>query len=248
VNIPVKLYSATHERVLRFHLLHKECGTPLEYKRWCPKCNKEVAWEDVVKGYKLGEKYIPIEKDELEKIKLKTLKLIEIKEFVDAGQIDPLFVKKNYYIVPQEGAEKAYSLFREVLEISGKVAIGKVVLRGKEYVVAIRPYQKGLILSVLYYKDEILPVKELKELKKIVVVGEEELKLAKALIERMSGEFEFEKYKDRFREKVEKLIESKAQGLIVEEAGEEEEKPAGDILDALKASLKLVEKKKKNSS
>lgn len=247
VNIPVKIYSATKEKMLSFHLLHKQCNTPLEYKKWCPECKKEVKWEDVVKGYKLGEEYIPIEKEELEKIKLKTLKLIEIKQFVDIGEIDPLFIKKNYYVVPQEGAEKAYSLFKEALEITGKAAIGRVVLRGKEYVIVLRPYQKGLILSVLYYKDEIIPIKNLEELQKIVVVREDELKLAKALIEKLTSPFEYEKYKDRFREKVEKLIESKAKGISLEEGEEEiEEKPA-DILEALKVSLKLTEKKKKHS-
>ena len=245
VNIPIKLYSATKERAVKFHLLCPHCKTPLQYKRFCPKCEKEISWEEVIKGYKVGEKYIPLEKEELEKIKLKTLKIIEILEFVDAGQIDPLFIKKNYYLVPQEGGEKAFSLFREVLEITGKLAIGRVVLRGKEYVVAIRPYRKGLVLSILYYKDEVLPVEQLEELKKLVVVKEQELALARALIERMLGEFSLGKYKDRYKEEVEKLVEKKLKGEKVEEKEEDEEYAKGDIIDQLKATLKVLEAKKK---
>ncbi len=244
VNIPVKLYSATKEKSVKFHLLCPYCKTPLRNKRFCPKCEKEISWEEVIKGYKLGDKYIPLEKEELDKIKLKTLKIIEVLEFVDAGQIDPLFVKKNYYLAPAEGGEKAFSLFREVLEITGKIAIGRVVLRGKEYVIAIRPYRKGLVLSVLYYKDEIVPIEQLEELKKLVVVKEQELALARALIEKMLGEFSLEKYKDRYREEVEKLVEKKLKGEKLEEEEKEEEQAKGDVIEQLKATLKALETKK----
>ncbi len=244
VNIPVKVYSATKEKSVRFHLLCPYCKTPLQYKRYCPKCKKEIKWEDVVKGYKLGDRYIPLEKSELEKIKLKTLKIIEISEFVDAGQIDSLFIKKNYYLAPAEGGEKAFSLFREVLELTGKVAIGRVVLRGKEYVVAIRPYRKGLVLSVLYYKDEIVPIEQLEELKKLVVVKEQELALAKALIEKMTGDLSLERFKDRYKEEVEKLVEKKIKGEEFEEREEKEKQTEGDVIEQLKATLKALEVRK----
>ena len=246
VYIPVKLYSPYKERVVKFHLLCPDCKSQIVYKRWCPKCKKEVEWERIVKGVKIGDTVIPVSKEELEKIKLKSIKTIEITEFIDASQIDPLYIKKNYYIVPEEGAEKAYSLFKEVLELTGKAAIGRVVLRGKEYVVAIRPYRKGLVLSVLYYKSEVVPIENIEELQRLVVVREDELKLAKTIVEKMSSTFEWEKYKDRYREAIEKLLEKKLWKIEEgEEEGEEEEKREGDILEQLKASLKILEAKNK---
>ncbi len=245
VNIPVKVYSATKEKAVEFHLLCPNCKVPIEYKRVCPKCGREIKWEEVVKGYKLGERYIPISREELEKIQLKTLKLIEVVEFVDAGEIDPLFIKKNYYLVPQEGGEKAYSLFKEILEVSGKVAIARVVLRGKEHVVVLRPYQKGILMSVLYYRDEIIPIAQFEELKKLVVVREEELALAKMLIEKMSAHFSLGRFKDRYKEAVEKLVEKKMRGEEIEAMEEGEEERKGDILEELKASIKMIEQRRK---
>jgi DNA end-binding protein Ku len=247
VNIPVKLYKATKDKVVEFNVLCAKCHSPLEYKRWCPNCKKEVAWEEVVKGYKVSkDKYIVLTKEELESISLKTIKAIEIIEFVDAGQIDPLFVSKNYYIVPQEGGEKAYTLFKQVLELTGKVAIGKVVMRNKEYLVAIRPYQKGMLLSILHYKDEIMPMENLEELEKLVVVKESELKLAKALIEKLSGEFDLEKYSDEYSKALKALIEKKLEGKEIEVKEEEKKEEQVDLLEALKASVQLLEKKKKS--
>ncbi len=247
VNIPIAIYLAAKDRIIEFHNLCGKCHTPLTYKRWCPHCEREVPWNEIVKGYKISKgKYVIVEKKELEALQLKSTKAIEIVQFIDVGQIDPLFIEKNYYLVPQEGGEKAYHLFRNVLEITGKAAIGKVVFRGKEHLVAIRHYKKGLIMTVLHYKDEIIPIEELEALKRTVVIKENELKLAKALIEKLSGKFEIEKFKDEYIEAVSNLIKKKAAGeKVVEKPVKVEPTSSRDLMKALKASVEAVKKRKK---
>lgn len=247
VNIPVKMYIAAKDRIVEFHNLHATCKTPLGYKRWCPTCQKEVAWEDISKGYKIAKgQYVVIQKVELEALQLKSTKAIEILQFVDAGQIDPLFVERNYYLVPQEGGEKAYSLFKDVLETTAKAAIGKVVFRSKEYLVAIRPYQTGLIMTLLHYKDEVIPMETLEELKKLVVIRPEELKLAVSLIEKLTAEFDVSKYRDVYGEAITELIKKKVAGQeIVGKPLEIKPTPAADLMAALRASVEAMKKRKK---
>jgi len=249
VNIPVSLYVSSKDRIIEFHNLCGECHTPLQYKRWCPKCEKEVAWNDIVKGYKISkDKYVVIDKKELEALQLKSTKAIEILKFIDVGQIDPLFIEKNYYLVPQEGGEKAYYLFRDVLAATGKAAIGKVVLRAKEHLVAIRQYKKGLVMTILHYKDEIIPMEQIEALKKYVVIKEAELKLAKALIDKLSGEFKIGEYRDEYVKAVENLIKRKIEGKkIVEKPIEVKPTPKKDLMKALKASVESVKKRKKRT-
>lgn len=248
VNIPISIYVSSKDRIVKFHNLCGTCHTPLTYKRWCPKCEKEIAWNDIAKGYKISkDKYVIVDKKDLEALQLKSTKAIEIIQFIDVGQIDPLFIENNYYLIPQEGGEKAYSLFRDVLETTGKAAIGKVVLRAKEHLVAIRQYQKGLIMTILHYKDEIIPMNQIEALKKYVVVKEAELKLAKALIEKLSGEFNIENFKDEYVAAVEDLIKKKIVGQEIVEKPLEEVKATQpkDLMEALKASVETVKKRKK---
>ncbi len=142
VNIPIKIYKATESKTLSFKTLDKE-GHPIEYKRWCPICNREVDWKEIKKGFKVSkDKYVILEKEDFEKVKLRTTRTLEIEEFVDAEQIDPILIEKSYYIVPEETGVKAYSLFVEALRVANKIAIGKVVIRNKEYLVVIRAYKK----------------------------------------------------------------------------------------------------------
>ncbi len=246
VNIPIKVYRAAQSKAISFNNLHKECHTPLIYKRWCPKCEKEVAYEDIEKGYKITkEKYVVISKEDIEKLKLKTTKMIEIQEFVDASQIDPLYLEKSYYVVPEEMGIKAYSLFVEALRVANKIAIGKVVMRNKEYLVALRAFKKGLVMHVLHYLGEVKDIEEFSELKHLVTIKEEELKLAQALISKLTEkELDLSKFKDNYTEALMKLIKAKAEGkeIKVEEAPKEEVK---GLMEALKASVEAVERKKK---
>ncbi len=247
VSIPIKIYSATQPKEIEFKMVCGICGTPLEYKRWCPKCKKEVAWNEIKRGFKISkEKMIIIEKEELEKIKLPTTKSIDIQNFVDAAQIDPIHYQKSYYVVPDEGGIKPYSLFVEALRIANKAAIGKVVLKNKEYLVALRPFKKGLVMHVLHYLGEIRDINKLPELERLVVVTKEELELAKALISKLTeSEFDLSKFKDRYTEALKKLIKAKAEGKEFEVKAEVKAEEAKSLMEALKASVESVKKKKK---
>jgi len=247
VNIPVKVYTATVSKEISFKSLDKE-GHPIHYKRWCPICNREVEWNEIKKGYKISkDKYVIIEKSDLEKIRLKTTKAIEIIEFVDASQIDPLFYEKAYYVVPEETGKKAYVLFVEALRLTNKVAIGKVVMKNKEYLVALRAYKKGLVMHVLHYIGEVKNIEELEEIKHLVPVREEELKLAQALIQKLTEkEFDISKFKDSYTEALKKLIKAKVEGKeIVEVEEEKKEEKEKSLVEALKASVEIASKKKK---
>lgn len=229
-------------------MLCPDCNSMLQYKRWCPKCEKEVSWADIKKGFKISkERWIILEKEEIEKIKLPSTKTIDIQSFVDISQIDPIYFEKSYYVVPEEGGIKPYSLFVEALRLVNKAAIGKVVLRNKEYVVALRPFKKGLIMHILYYLGEIRDIEKLPELEKLVVVRKEELELAKALISKLTEEeFDASKFKDQYTEALKKLIKAKAEGKEFEMKVERPAEEARSLLEALKASVEHVGKKKKS--
>ena len=246
VNIPVKLYTATKSRGLKLQNLCGKCGTPIKHKRWCPKCEREVPWNEVVKGYKIAKgKYIVIKRSELERIKLKTTKTIEIVAFVDLASLDPILYQTTYYVVPEESGVKAYSLFVEALRLTGKAAIGRVVMKNKEYLVALRAYKKGIAMHVLHYLGEIRDIEELEELRGLVTISERELELARLLIEQLTKkELKLEEFKDRYTEALKKLIKAKAKGeeIKIEEKGEVHE--AKSLMEALKASLEAMKKKK----
>ena len=246
VNIPIKIYKAAESKTLSFKTLDKE-GHPVEYKRWCPICKREIKWQEVKKGFKIAkDKYIVLEKKDFEKIKLKTTKSIEIEEFIEAEQIDPIYIEKSYYIVPEETGIKAYSLFVEALRVTNKIAIGKVVIRNKEYLVAIRAYKKGLVMHILHYLQEIKPIEELPELKELVVVKDEELKLAQALIQKLAAkEFDLGKFRDAYTEALKKIIKAKVEGKAFEVEEKREVEEAKSLMEALKASVELAKKKKK---
>ncbi|MEM5773073.1 MAG: Ku protein [Candidatus Aenigmatarchaeota archaeon] len=247
VHIPVKIYTATETKEIEFHNLCPECLSPLEYKRWCPKCQKEVAWQDVKKGFKISkERWVILEKEEIEKLKLPSTKALEIQSFIDVSQIDPIFFQKAYYVVPEEGGEKPYSLLVEALRLANKAAIGKVVLKNKEYLVCLRPFKKGLVMHLLYFLREIKEIEELPELKNLVVVSKEELELAKALISKLTEEeFDASKFKDEYTEKLKELIKAKAEGKEIEVKAEERVAEAKSLMEALKASVEQAKKKKK---
>ncbi len=244
VSIPVKLYGAQKDRSVSFTLLHKECGTPIKYKKWCPHCQKEISSEEIVKAYEISKgQYVVLTEEDFAKLPLKSLKSIRIEGFVPAEQVlKPLLIRKVYYVVPDKGGEKAFVLLRRVLKEEGKVAVAKVTIRNKEYLAAIVPYKNILLLVLLYYADEIVPEAEL-PLVPEVEVSEEEVELAKELVRMMSKEFEHEKYVDEYRKALEELIRSKLEGkeIVIPETKPEEVK---ELLEALKATVAAVKKKK----
>ncbi len=245
VSIPVKAYPAVKEKGVAFRILHKECHTPLQHRRWCPRCNREVKLEEVERGFPLSKDLmVPVSQEELERLQLKTLKVVDIQGFVDAAEIDPLYYGSSYLLEPEEGGEKAYTLLRDILSQTGKVAVGRVVIREKEHVVVLRPYQKAILMVTLHYHDEIVSPEELENLKKVVVVREQELKMGQALIQQLMGEFRPEEYRDRYREAVMELVRKKMEGEAAPVVRAREVQATVDLMKALEASLEELKKKK----
>lgn len=240
VNIPINIYPATEITALGFRLLHKKDNTPIEYKRFCPKDKKEVAWNDIVRGLEIkkGEFYV-FTKEELDKIKPKKTESIEITEFVDSHQIDPIYFNKHYFVSPTSSKEKAYFLFNEVLRDSAKVAIGRFVMRDKEYVCAIESYKNGMLLTTLNYAYEIRDIKEIRELAEKPKLEKEEVELAKKIISRLySEEFEISKFKDTFAEELKEALKKKAKGIEIKEVKKPAKTKERGLMEALKASVK----------
>jgi len=243
VDIPVSLYSAVESQSLGFRLLCGKCKTPIKYQRYCPKCEKEVAWEDVVKGLEIGRgKYFVVDKETLKELRPEKTESIDLVEFVDAGQIDPIYFDSHYFAAPERKKEKAYFLFKEVLQTMNKVAVGTFVMKEKEHVCAISAYKKGLLLTTLNYAYEIRDINDIEVLKSAPKLKKEEEKLAKELISKLSeDEFDITQFKDTFAEELKKLLKKKAKGEVVKVEEEDEAakqaKPEKNLVDALKASL-----------
>jgi DNA end-binding protein Ku len=245
VNVPVKLYSAVSRKTVRFHQLNGKTGTRIAQKRVDPATGDEVNYEDLVKGYELTkESYVVITPEELEALDPEKSRTIDIEDFVDLADIDPVYYDHPYYLIPDKGAAKAYGLLLNAMRESGKVAIARVVIRTKENLVAIRPAPGNvLMMETMIFADEVVPPDEIEELPdaKELKASERELKMAQQLIDSLSTDFEPEKYHDEYREKVLELIERKAAGeeiAVQPEAPEPKKVP--DLMAALEASLAAV--------
>jgi DNA end-binding protein Ku len=245
VNVPVKLYSAVNRKTVRFHQLSGKTGHRIAQKRVDPTTGDEVAYEDIVKGYELSkERYVVITPDELEALDPEKSRTIDIEDFVDLGDIDPVYYDHPYYLVPDKGAAKAYGLLLNAMRESDKVAVARVVLRSKEQLVAIRPAPGDvLMMETMIFADEVVPPDQIEDLPdaKELKASDRELKMAQQLIDSLSSDFEPEKYRDEYREKVLELIERKAAGeeiAVQPEAPQPKKVP--DLMAALEASLAAV--------
>jgi DNA end-binding protein Ku len=244
VNVPVKLFSAVSRKTVRFHQLNAQTGHRIAQKRVDPVTGEEVPYENLVKGYELTrDRYVLISPDELEALDPERTRTIDIEDFVDLADIDPVYYDHPYYLVPDKGAAKAYGLLLNAMEASEKVAIARVVIRSKEALVAIRPAGELLMMETMIFHDEVVPHDELDDLpdSKDLKVSDREVQMAQQLIDSLSGEFEPEKYRDEYRDKVLDLIERKASG---EDVVVQPEAPAPakvpDLMAALEASLAAV--------
>ena len=240
VNIPVKLYSAVSRKTVRFHQIDAESGQRIRQMRVNPD-GEEVPYEQIVKGYEIGpDRYVTINPDELDSIAPEKSRTIDIEDFVDLEEIDPIFFDHPYYLAPDKGAAKAYKLLVDAMEESGKVAIARVVLRSKENLVAIRPRDGVLAMETMLFADEVIDPDSFDELADGAKgkTSERELKMAQQLIESLTAEFEPDKYRDEYRERVLEMIERKAQGETIKiEAPAEEPKKVPDLMAALEASI-----------
>jgi DNA end-binding protein Ku len=244
VNVPVKLYSATSPKSVRFHQLSGKTGARIRQKRVDPSTDEEVSYEDIVKGYELTpDRYVLIEPEELEALDPKATKTIDIEEFVSLDEIDPIYYDHSYYLAPTAGGAKAYRLLLDAMRESGKVAIGRVVIRSKQQLCALRPTEEAIALSTMLFGDEVLPPERIDELDAVqeAQATDRELTMAEQLIDSLSSEFDPTKFKDEYRERVLDLIERKAAGEeIAVQPEAEEEAPAPDLMAALEASLAEV--------
>jgi DNA end-binding protein Ku len=244
VNVPVKLYSAVSKKSVRFHQLHESDGVRIQQKRVCPADGEEVPWDDIVKGYEISpDQYVIVTPEELEALDPKKTKTIDIEEFVDLDEIDPLYYDHPYYLLPGQGAAKPYKLLTDAMKDANKVAIARVVIRTKEQLVAIRPLGEVLAMATMNFADEVVDPDSFDEAPGDEVdTTKRELDMARQLIESLTAEFDPAKYHDEYREAVLKLIEQKAEGKEVVLQPVEEPERVPDLMAALEASLAAAKK------
>lgn len=246
VNIPIKMFSATENKDIKFKYLHKECKTPIKYQRTCPTCDKEVGWDDIVKGYEYEPgRYVIIEDEDLEALKTDATKSVEILDFVSLSEIDPIYFDKSYYLSPQDTGGKAYNLLRQAMNDTGKIAIAKITIRSKQSLAALRVYNNLLVLETIFFPDEVRAIDQVPGIPKEVKIDKKELDMATKLIDNLSAKFEPEKYTDDYREALRELINKKIEGEEIEAAPEAPHRNVIDLMEALQASVKETKPKKK---
>ena len=249
VNIPIALYPATRREELKFRLLRKSDLSPVNYKRVAEKDGKEVSWDQIVKGYEYEKgKYVVLKEEDFERIDLEATQTVDIQDFVDQEEIDPMFFYKPYYLEPQKGGYKAYTLLRDALKDSNKVGIAKVVIKTRQYLAGVKPEDGTLVLELMHFADELADPGKLHVPKK-TEVGKREMNMAKSLIDSMSSKWNPEKYKDDYREALMEVIEEKVEagGKEIEEKPKKAPKPTKviDLVSVLQKSLEQTGGKKK---
>ncbi|MEX2247561.1 MAG: Ku protein [Dehalococcoidia bacterium] len=247
VSIPIKLFTATDEKDVSFHLLHRTDHSRIRQQRYCPEDDAVVEWNDVVRGYEVApDQYVVMEPDDFEKVPVNTTHNVEITDFVPHEQIDPIYYQKTYYLEPEKVGAKPFALLREVLKDSKLVALAKVTLRQKEQLCTLRLYENTIALETMFHADEIRSTEEL-EIPEAAGIGEKELQMAKSLVEMLTGDFEPEKYHDNYREALLELIERKAEG-------EEIKRPAPvagkvtDLMEALRESIESARREREGAT
>jgi DNA end-binding protein Ku len=252
VNIPVKLFSAVNRKTVRFNQLDGSDNSRVRQKRINENTGEEVPYENLVKGYEIGpERYVVITPDELDSVQPEKSRTIDIEDFVDLEQIDPMFFDHTYYLGAGTGAEKAYALLLKAMEETGKVAIARVVIRSKENLVAIRPRDGVLVMETMLFSDEVVSPDSLDEVGdgKSEKTTKREVDMARQLIDSLSADFEPDKYRDEYRDRVLEMIERKAEGEeITIETPDEEPEAVPDLMAALEASIASSKKQSKPKS
>lgn len=249
VNIPVKLFTATENKDIRFRHLHKPCHTPIRYQKTCPTCEEEVEREDIVRGYEYEPgRFIEVKEDELKALEEEKRKAVEILDFVQLEDIDPVYFNRSYFIGPGDNGDKPFSLLHQALKKSGRIGVAKITIRSKEHLAVVRVYRQGLVLETMFYPDEVRSVEHVPGLPQDHTVQEKELGMAEQLIDQLTATFDPEKYKDDYREAVLDLVQGKAAREEDQAVPEEKRENVVDLMDALQASLEETKgggKKKK---
>jgi DNA end-binding protein Ku len=245
LNVPVKLYSATSKQTVRFKELREGDGSRIRHKRVAEEDGKEVPYEKIVKGYEISpDQYVVLTREELEELDPKRTRAIEIQDFVDLDEIDPIYFDQPYYLGPDAGAEKAYSLLVKAMEEERKVAVARFVLRNKEHLAAIRPMEGALTMATMRFADEVVKPDDLDGVlpEDDVKIDKREVEMAKKLIDSLAADFDAGKYRDEYREELLDLIERKAKGedVVVQHSEEPTPTKAPDLMAALEESLAAV--------
>src|SRR2546423_11125533 len=245
VNIPIALYPATRQEELKFRLLRKGDLSPVNYKRVAEKDGKEVSWDQIVKGYEYEKgKYVVLKEEDFQRVDVEATQTVDIKDFVDLNDIDPMFFYKPYYLEPQKGGDKAYALLRDSLKEKKKVGIAKVVIKTREYLAGVKPEDGALVLELMHFADELVDTSKL-DLPNKVEVGKRELHMASALVDSMSSKWNPEKYKDDYKEALMEVIEEKVEagGKEIEEKPKKAPKPTKviDLVKVLQQSLEQTD-------
>jgi DNA end-binding protein Ku len=253
VNIPIALYPATRKEDLKFRLLRAKDLSPVNYKRVAEKDGKEVPWGEIVKGYEYEKgKFIVLNEKDFQRVDLEATQTVDIQDFVDLDEIDPMYFYKPYYLEPQKGGDKAYTLLREALADGRKVGIAKVVIKTRQYLAGVKALKHALVLELMHFAEELADAEKLHVPKK-TEVGKREKEMAEALVKSMTSKWDPEKYKDDYRDALMEVIEEKVEsgGKEIEEKPKEK-KPSTKVIDlvaVLQESLKAqgAEKKKKSA-
>lgn len=244
VNVPIKLYTATEKKEIKFNYLHEKCKTPIKYERRCPTCNVEVPSEEIVWGYEFQKgQYVVLKEEDFERLPDGNAKTIDIVDFVDLAEIDPIYFEKSYYLEPNQGGEKAYSLLKKAMTETGKIAVAKVTIRSKETLAVLRVYQNVIVMETIFYPDEIRSASALAGIQVEPRLHENEIKMANSLVDNLSSHFEPAKYTNEYRENLMKVIQAKIAGGEVAETPGRETGKIIDLMEALRASLAATEKK-----
>lgn len=240
--IPVGLYTTTRDNDIHFNQLCKDTKERIKYKKYCPSCNKEVKPDEIIKGYEYEEdKYVVMTQEELDKIKTKKDKTIHIIQFVNLPEIDPIYYEKNYYAIPEAGAEKAFELMRTVMLSEGKVALAKTVIGTKENLIVLYPTEEGMIAKTLFYQDEIIPVP--KQLPR-VELSEAEITMAKTLLNSLTKPFDASAYKDEYQERLRNAIMKKIRGEDIVAVDSSEPNNVIDLMEALQRTIDMSKQQK----
>ena len=250
VNIPVRVFPATDSAAtISFNQLHGECQTRIQQKRWCPKCEREVPLAEVVKGYEFEKgRYVVMDEEDLAKVRPESTRVIDLVQFTDASAIDPIYVERPYYLAPDgQMALEAFAVMRESMK--GKAGIGKLALYGREYLVAVQPKDKGLVMYTMRRANEIRSMDLIEELEGVPTkVKPDEIKLAKQVIGNFEGQLDLTEYRDAYQEELQRIIDAKIAGEEVTAPVEETPPKVVNLMDALRQSLDRVSNQKKKSA
>ena len=251
VNIPVKVFPATESSgTISFNQLHGECQTRIQQKRWCPQCNREVPISEIVKGYEFEKgRYVIVSEEDFDQVRPESTRVIDLVQFADAAAIDPMYVDRTYYLAPDGGmAADAFAVMRDGM--AGKVGVGKLALYGREYLVAVRPHGKGIVMHTLHHAAEIRSIEQVEELNAVPAkVKPEETKLARQVIQTFEQPLDLSNYRDEYREGLQKIIDAKIAGEeIVSAAAPDAPPKVVNLMEALKKSLDAVSTGKKKTA